>query len=102
MTPQVNLDGTDRVVQAAPTPAVPMFGAPAVRHEMTEVERQGMAMGWIGMALGIFVLLGGLALWAAVALSAGFGGWLIGIAVLGLGMALVVIAVGYFVLRPPR
>ncbi len=69
---------------------------------MTEAERQGMAMGWIGMAFGIFLLLGALALWAAVALNAGFGGWLIGVAVLGLAMVAVAVAVAYYVVRPGR
>jgi hypothetical protein len=102
MLPHVNLDATDRIAETPPALPPTLAVAPAVRHEMTEAERQGMAMGWIGMALGIFILLGGLSLWAAAALNAGFAGWLVGIAVLGLGMALVTIAVGYFVLRPRR
>jgi len=50
-------------------------------------------MSWVGIALGVFLLLGGLALWAAVALGAGFGGWLIGMVVMS--------AVAY-ALRPRR
>jgi hypothetical protein len=102
MTPQVHVDDAERVMRAAPAPPVTAYGLPAPRRDMTEAERQGMAMGWIGMAFGIFLLLGALALWAAVALGAGFGGWLIGVAVLGLSMLAVAIGVGLLVLRPAR
>lgn len=108
MSSQVNLDGIDPVTQAPPMPVVttprPPIGrpdAPAAPHELTFAERQGLAMGWVAMALGIFVLLGGLALWAAVALDAGFSGWLIGMGVMGVVMVAVVVIVGYF-MRPPR
>lgn len=107
MTPQVNLDGRNRIAQATPaTPATTTFApttpptSPA-QHELTSAERQGLAMGWVAMALGMLLLLGGLALWAAVAFSAGFGGWLIAMGLLGLVMVAVVVAAGY-TLRPRR
>jgi hypothetical protein len=103
MTPQVNLYGEDRVAQATPStaPALPAgrTETPAP-HALTFAERQGLAMGWVGMALGMFLLLGGLALWGAVALNAGFGGWLLGIGLMGLVIVAVVLAVNYVVLRP--
>jgi hypothetical protein len=103
MTPQVQFNGVERVAQATPAPGAAPIGPPlaeAPRRAMTEAERQGMAMGWIGMAFGIFLTLGLLALWAAVALHAGFAGWLVGMAVLGVAMAVVAVAIGYFLLRP--
>jgi hypothetical protein len=106
MTPQVNLDGTERTAQApyttalGPAPTAGRVETPALR-EPTFAERQGLAMSWVGIALGMFLLLGGLALWAAVALSAGFGGWLIGMAVMGAVIVVVIAAVNY-ALRPIR
>ncbi|HEX9069751.1 MAG TPA: hypothetical protein VF807_13345 [Ktedonobacterales bacterium] len=104
MLPQVNLNGMDRVAQtssatASPSPAAGEREAP---RELTFTERQGLAMGWVGMALGMFLLLGGLALWAAVAFSAGFGGWLLATGLMGLVMIAVIIAVTYFIVRPRR
>lgn len=104
MTPQVNLDGRDRV---SPSPtAAPMLPAErqeiTVPRELTYAERQGLAMGWMALALGTFLLLGGLALWASVALSAGFGGWLISVAVMGVVTVAAIVAVSYFVIRPRR
>ncbi len=109
MTPQVNLNGRDTVVEAqAPSTTVPTT-PPVTRHtespaphELTYAERQGLAMGWIGIAFGLFLLLAGLALWAASALSAGFGGWLISVAVMGVIMVAAIVAVAYFVIRPGR
>jgi hypothetical protein len=69
-------------------------------HALTYAERQGLAMGWVGMALGVFLLLGGLALWAAWAFGAGFGAWLLAVGVMGLVMVVVVVAVNYVVMRP--
>lgn len=107
MTPQTQFDEK--------TPAAPpsFTEAPVVTrsderqrsrepHEMTYAERQGLAMGWVSIALGIFLLFGGLALWASVALSAGFGGWLISMAVMGVIVVAAIIAVAYFVIRPGR
>jgi hypothetical protein len=103
MTPQVQLNGTDRVATPAaapaPTPPTDQKEAPAPR-ELTYAERQGLAMSWVGIALGMFLLLGGLALWAAVALQAGFGGWLLGMGVMGLVIVLVIVAVNVYVMRP--
>jgi hypothetical protein len=104
MLPQVNLNGMDRVAQtsSAATSPAPAAGAPAAPRELTFAERQGLAMGWVGMALGMFLLLGGLALWAAVAFSAGFGGWLLATGLMGLVMIAVIIAVTSLMLRPRR
>jgi hypothetical protein len=111
MSSQVNLDGIAPVTQTPPVPVVttprPPIArtdapAPATPHELTFAERQGLAMGWVAMALGVFVLLGGLALWAAVALDAGFSGWLIGMGVMGVVMVAVVVIVGYFMRQPRR
>src|SRR5689334_18044456 len=80
MTPMVNMDGQDRVAQAAPAPTPTMTAERAAvpaAQEPTYAERQGMAMGWVAITLGIFVLLAGLALWAAAVFNAGFAGWLI-------------------------
>jgi hypothetical protein len=108
MIPQVNLNGKDAVAEAptsvqAPS-ATPLAGQTeaAAPHTLTAGERQGIAMGWVVIALGIFLLFGGLALWAASALGAGFGGWLISIAVLGVIMVAAIVAVSYFVIRPRR
>ncbi len=100
MTPQVKLDGTNQVAQAtAPQPARTESPTP---QKPTYGERQGIAMGWVTIALGLLLLFGGLALWAASELSAGFGGWLISIAVMGVLVVAAVVAVGYFVIRPGR
>ena len=107
MIPQTQLDGRD---PAAPAPSTnaPVATPTAERvrsrepHELTYGERQGLAMGWVSIALGIFLLLGGLALWASVALSAGFGGWLISMAVMGVIVVAAIVAVAIFVIRPVR
>jgi hypothetical protein len=101
MTPQVHLDGRERVVEAEPppTPYLPALEKP---RELTDAERQGLAMGWVSIGLGLFLLFGGLALWAAVALHAGFLGWLIGMAVMGLVIVAVLYAVTFTVVRPRR
>ncbi len=105
-TPQVDLDGMNRAAQVplatAPVP-IPSDDArteTSAPRAMTDAERQGIAMSWVGITLGIFLLLGGLALGAAVALKAGFGGWLLGMGVIGLIMVAVIIVVNYTVLRP--
>jgi hypothetical protein len=103
MTSQVNLYGEDHVAQATPTTTPPPTAGRTetpTLHELTYAERQGLAMAWVGIALGMFLLLGGLALWAAVALNAGFGGWLLGMGLMGLVIVAVVVAVNYAVLRP--
>lgn len=106
-TPQVDLDGMNRAAQVplttAPMP-VPLDARTeaAAARAMTDAERQGIAMSWVGITLGIFLLLGGLALGAAVALKAGFGGWLLGMGVIGLIMVAVILVVNYTVLRPGR
>lgn len=107
---QVTIDEREPVAQTAPpaSPASPSIIAPlpvppdSAPRELTLAERQGLAMGWAGIALGMILLLGGLALWAAVAFSAGFGGWLIAMGLLGLVMVAVIVAVNYVVLRPQR
>ena len=99
MTSQVHLDGRERVVEADPTPA-PSYSAPATPHALTDAERQGLAMGWVSIALGLFLLFGGLALWAAAALNAGFVGWLISMGAMGLVIVAVIVAVNLYVLRP--
>jgi hypothetical protein len=98
MTPQVKLDGTEQVAQVSPTAETTGSAA----HKPTYGERQGIAMGWVSIALGIFLLLGGLALWAASVFSAGFGGWLISVAVMGVIVVAAIVAVSYFVIRPGR
>ncbi len=102
MAPQLNVDETERVALVTPTAA--RAPTPPARlmepHELTFAERQGLAMAWVGIALGMFLLLGGLALWAAVALHAGFVGWLIGLGVVGIVIVLVILAVNSFLLRP--
>lgn len=109
MIPQVNLNGKDTVAEAqAPSTTIsaspPVTGRrePSTPHELTFAERQGLAMGWIGIAFGMFLLLAGLALWAASALSAGFWGWLISVAVMGVIVVAAIVAVAYFVIRPGR
>lgn len=81
---------------------IPPAGRAETPHPLTYAERQGLAMGWVGMALGIFLLLGGLALWAAWAFGAGFGAWLLAVGVMGLVMVVVVVAVNYIVMRAER
>jgi hypothetical protein len=101
MTPQVHLDGREQVVEADRIPAS-SYSAPAAPHALTDAERQGLAMGWVSIGLGLFLLFGGLALWAAAALNAGFVGWLISMAVIGLVIVAVLYAVTYTVIRPRR
>lgn len=98
MAPLTHLNEAERAAAADGQPA----STPPVPHELTFAERQGLAMGWVGMALGTLLLLGGLALWAAWAFSAGFGAWLLAVAVMGLVMIVVVVAVNYITLRPGR
>ena len=98
MIPQVKLNGTEHVAQTTPTHETTESAA----HKPTYGERQGIAMGWVTIALGIFLLLGGLALWAASVLSVGFWGWLISVSVMGVVVVAAIAAVGYFVIRPGR
>jgi len=98
MTPQVNLGGRNRQAEALPVERAET----AAPHELTYAERQGLAMGWVAIALGLFLLLGGLALWAAAALGGGFTGWLIGMAVMGTVVVASLIAISYLIIRPRR
>lgn len=99
MTPQAQLNGRERIVDADGAPA-PTYATPATPRTLTDAERQGIAMGWVSIALGLFLVFGGLALWAAVALNAGFGGWLVSMAVIGLVIVAVLVGVTYTVIRP--
>lgn len=101
MTPQAQLDGRERIVDADAAPA-PTYATPATPRALTDADRQGLAMGWMSIALGLFLLFGGLALWAAVALNAGFVGWLVSMVVIGLVIVAVLVAVTYMVIRPRR
>jgi len=74
----------------------------AATQELTAKDRQGLAMSWVFSSLGMFLLLGGLALGAALVFNVGFVGWLIGLGLMGLVMAVVIAAVNYYVLRPGR
>lgn len=95
MMPQVE----DPLATVTSSPVEKTESAP---RKLTYGERQGIAMGWVVIALGLFLLLGGLALWAASVLSAGFGGWLISMAVMGAVMLATIVAISYFVIRPGR
>lgn len=75
---------------------------PETTQELTYKDRQGLAMAWVFSALGMFLLLGGLALGAAVIFNVGFGGWLIGMALMGLVIVGVIVAVNAYILRPAR
>jgi hypothetical protein len=75
---------------------------PATSQELTYKDRQGIAMGLVFSALGMFLLLGGLALGAAVIFNVGFGGWLIGMALMGLMIVGVIVAVNAYILKPAR
>ena len=107
MIPQTNLNGTERVAQMA-APEAPALepvareAASATPHQLTETERQGLAMSWVSIGLGMFLLFSGLALWAAWTFSAGFGGWLLGVAVTGLVILAIIVAINYLVLRAQR
>jgi hypothetical protein len=100
MTPQVDLNGTDRVAQTSAAPALTAPAAQPATEELTVKDRQGLAMAWAFSALGFFLLLGGLALGAALVFNAGFIGWLIGMGLMGLVIVAVIAAVNYYVLRP--
>ena len=113
MVPQMNLDGRDRATQAPPSATedtenamrLPATAPHYVRapRELTAAERQGLMMGWVAIALGTFLLLGGLALWASAVLSAGFSGWLLSLAVMGVVVVATIVAVSRFVAgRPGR
>lgn len=101
MTPQVHLDGRERIVEADSTPG-PTQAAVATPRALTDAERQGLAMGWVSIGLGMFLLFGGLALWAATALNAGFVGWLVSMGIIGVAIVAVLMAVTYTVIRPKR
>jgi hypothetical protein len=58
-------------------------------------------MAWVAIALGMFLLFGGLALWAAAALNAGIVGWLVSMVVIGLVVA-VILTVTYTRILPRR
>ncbi len=98
MTPQAKLDGTDRVAQTRPDTE---SSAPTP-EQLSLAERQGLAMGWVFSALGMFLLLGSLALLAAWVFKAGFVGWLISMGLMGLVIVAVIVTVNYVVLRPAR
>ena len=112
MVPQMNLDGRDRATQAPPpvteyTETATRLPATAPHHErapqeLTVAERQGFAMSWVAIGLGTFLLLGGLALWASAVFSAGFGGWLVSLALMGIVMLATIVVVSFFTLRPRR
>jgi hypothetical protein len=97
----MQLDGRERVIDADATSAPPR-AAVSTPHALTDAERQGLAMGWVSIALGLLLLFGGLSLWAAAALNAGFVGWLVSMAVIGLVIVAVLVAVTYMVIRPRR
>jgi len=99
MTPQANLNGADRVAQTISAPA--RSETPATQ-ELSAKDRQGLAMGWAFSALAMFLLLGGLALGAAVVFNAGFVGWLMSMALMGLVIVTVIAAANYYMLRPSR
>jgi hypothetical protein len=90
MTPQLMRDETAR---ETPGP---------VAQDLTFKERQGLAMSWVFSALGMFLLLGGLALGAAVVFQVGFVGWLVTMGLMALVMVAVIIAVSYFMLGSRR
>jgi hypothetical protein len=98
MAPLTHLDEMERAAVADSRPV----SAPQTPHVLTEADRQGLAMGWVAITLGMLLLLGGLALWAAWAFSAGFGAWLLAVGVMGLVMVALVVAVNYVVMRPSR
>ena len=112
MTPQppkIAFDGRDGGAQTETPnsfvsiqPMIPASPSVSARRELTAAERQGLAMSWVAITLGMLLLLGGLALWAAAVFSAGFGGWLIAMGLLGLVMVAVVTVVSIVVLRPRR
>ena len=107
MAPQTELDRHNGATQApqmtdvAPIQPTTYREAPASR-DLTPAERQSIAMSWVGIALATILFLGGLALWAAVAFNAGFGGWLLGMCLLALVMVAVVVGVANVVIRPRR
>lgn len=110
MTPEVNVDGRERAGYA-PSATAPASIMPSERtettatrtqRELTEAERQGLAMGWVALILGMFLLLGGLALWASVALGASFGWWLLCIAVMGVIAVASLAAIGSTLVRHAR
>lgn len=89
------------MAEPAPIPPPARGAGPAARRP-TYGERQAIAMSWLFGALAAFLLLGVLALGAAVVFNVGFGGWLIGIGAMGLVIVAMVVAVGSFILRPGR
>jgi hypothetical protein len=62
---------------------------PATSQELTYKDRQGIAMGWVFSALG-----------AAVIFNVGFGGGLIGMALMELVIVGVIVVVNAYILRP--
>lgn len=107
--PKITFDGRDGGAKtetpgsyASIPPMPPAPPAVPARHDLTAAERQGLAMSWVAITLGMLLLLGGLALWAAAVFGAGFGGWLIAMGMLGLLMVAVVTVVSVVVLRPRR
>jgi hypothetical protein len=101
MTPQVKLNGTNRVDDVGEVESATASKL-ADTQVLTEKDRQGLAMAWVFSALGFLLVLGGLALLAAWVFQAGFVGWLIGMALMGLVIVGVIVAVNNVVLRPAR
>jgi hypothetical protein len=100
MIPNVKLDTSDQMVPSAPATDRASERMWETSRALTYSERQGLMMSWVGIALGMFLLLGGLALWASAALGAGFIGWLVSLAVMGAVIVATIVAVSVFVIRP--
>jgi hypothetical protein len=75
---------------------------PATSQDLTYKDRHGSAMGWVFSALGMFLLLGGLALGASVIFSVGIAGWHICMALMGLVIIGVIVALNTYILTPAR
>lgn len=71
-------------------------------HELSYKDKQGLAMAWAFSALGLFLLLAGLALGAAIVFQVGFAGWLIACVLMAIVVVAVIAAANVLVLRPAR
>lgn len=87
MTPQANVNETERSLANGRVPSSPAISPMG--------ERQTIAMSWAGLALAFLVVMAGISLGASVVFDMGFTGWLVGMGVMALVVAVLAIAVNF-------
>ncbi|HKT38638.1 MAG TPA: hypothetical protein VJR48_09720 [Ktedonobacterales bacterium] len=85
MMPQTHVNETERPMANGRVPSSPAISPMG--------ERQTIAMSWAGLALAFLVVMAGISLGASVVFDMGFTGWLIGMGVMALVVAILAVAV---------